>query len=498
MKKVLSVLLTICLFATMVIPAFAYGEPTDVAKVEFDKSEYKLEDIESMDLTELMTAYDAHGNRTNFGEDGDSYLQIEEWYSSYENILTVVGDQVQVNRRDVGTADVRVTLTAKTTTEKKASTTVIVPKEAVANNTDAIGFSTKNATLEVGGEIDKYEGLVEVLKGSNWTAAQAAGFRYAVKIPGTTSWETVPAAVDAGDGMTVAGIKFWTYDDGGLTRLYYQYTGENTDDEIVNKYNLPNKYQNYIMTAGESIRIRVLGTDGFPSTQKDKEFALNLIPVPGATQPSFKLPVSINMNVGEILDLTTLNSTLKDQIANWNVLPYGSYQTNKEAGQIAKMLVTNDDRFELKALAEGVVNLQLNVAGYATTYVKVNVGDGVANTPKMTASATVKVGEQVKLSIKELPAGATVKWAISNDNVNLGQWTGDYTNVYGKKAGTAVVTARIYNAETDGDLLYTLETTVTVEAADASTSTPAPSNPSTTAPTTNPQTGDSIFAGLFC
>ena len=161
MKKVLSVLLTICLFATMVIPAFAYGEPTDVAKVEFDKSEYKLEDIESMDLTELMTAYDAHGNRTNFGEDGDSYLQIEEWYSSYENILTVVGDQVQVNRRDVGTADVRVTLTAKTTTEKKASTTVIVPKEAVANNTDAIGFSTKNATLEVGGEIDKYEGLVK-------------------------------------------------------------------------------------------------------------------------------------------------------------------------------------------------------------------------------------------------------------------------------------------------------------------------------------------------
>lgn len=484
MKKVLSVLLTICLFATLVVSAFAYGVPTDVAKVEFDKAEYKLEDVIGMDLTALMTAYDAYGNRTNFEDWGYTSLQIEEWYSSYENVLSVDGDELVVIRPTAGASDLRVTLTAKTTTEKKATTTIIVPKDAVAapGNPNAYGFSTKNATLATDGAAAAYDGIVPVLKDYPFTAEQAAGFSYAVKVPGTSYWAPVGTEEEP---LVICGISFWAEDVDGFMTLKYAYT-----PAMANTVEIGEKYADPLV-AGESIRVRVLGTAGFASNQKDKEFALTLAnPAGPAAAPVFNVPVSINLNVGEVIDLRTLNSSLKDVNVDWAVLPYGSYQTMKEAGQIAKLLLTNDTCYELKGLAEGVVNVMLTVEGFdMTKMIKVNVGDGVANTPKMTASASVKVGETVALSIKELAAGVTVNWSADNENVTLDATTGASVNVTGAAAGTAVVTAKIYNAEKDGTLLYTLETTVTVAAADPAVD--------ATAPSANPQTGDSLFANLF-
>lgn len=512
-NKVLSAFLAVCMFVGFAIPALAaYGVPTDVAKIEFDKSEYNLEDVTGIDLTSLLTAYDAHGNRTNFDELGNTSVQVEEWYSSYENVLKVIGDTLEVVRTDVGTTDLKVKLTVKTTTEKEASTTIVVPKEAVAGS-PAIGFHTQNATLETTQDTwSKYGKLIPVLKDAAFTSVQKGGFAYAVKLPGTTTWLQVPVgALDeegniVGDGISVNGISFIAVKDAdGMVNLYYAYTQEKADsdakyDELVAEGKLSadgaNKYRG-IITAGESLRVRVLGREGFPSTQKDKEFAVNL--VNPAQETELKLPISVDIKVGEILDLTTLNETLKDTTASWIVKPYGSYQTEKEAGQIAKILVNNKDRHEIKGLAEGVVNVGLTMTGYTSKTIKVNVGDGVANTPKISGANTVKVGDQIKLAAVEVPNGAYVKWSISNDNVQIDKFDGLNTTVYGKKEGSTKVTITVYDAKEGGNVIATADSTITVTAANSNngSSNNGSSNGSTTKPSQNPQTGDSLFANLF-
>lgn len=517
-NKVLSALLAVCLFVGLAVPALAaYGTPADVAKIEFDKEEYDLADVTGIDLTTLLTAYDSHGNRTNFDEKGDTSVQVEEWYSSYENVLKVMGDQLQVVRSDVGTSDLKVKLTVKTTTEKQASTTIVVPKEASAAP-NAIGFHAQNTTLEnTQDSWIQYDKLIPVLKDSAFTATQKANFAYAVKLPGTTSWIQVPTTtlqngVPTGDGASINGISFVAArDDAGMVNLYFAYTGKKVDsdakyDELVASGALTpeaaEKYKNVTLLAGESIRVRVLGRDGFPSTQKDKEFAISI--VNPAKESELKLPISINVNVGQILDLTSLNETLQDVTTSWMVKPYGSYQTDKEAGQIAKILVNNKDRYELKGLAEGVVNVELDVPGYQSKFIKVNVGDGVANTPKISGPSTVAVGSQINLEAIEIPQGAYVKWSVSNNNVQLNAFEGSKTTVYGKKEGTVKVTARVYNAKENGDLLATVDTTITVTAASSGSGNGSTNNGgsgnnggSTTTPSQNPQTGDHFFANLF-
>lgn len=97
-------------------------------------------------------------------------------------------------------------------------------------------------------------------------------------------------------------------------------------------------------------------------------------------------------------------------------------------------------------------------------------------------TATLEVGGTQYITVSNVPENAEVKWAIDNDNATIVTGT-NAVKIFAKKVGTAKVTCTV-NGEEVGSIA------VTVKAA----STTTPSKPGAT---DNPQTGDSIFAGLF-
>ncbi|MEG1027751.1 MAG: hypothetical protein RSE07_03595, partial [Oscillospiraceae bacterium] len=110
------------------------------------------------------------------------------------------------------------------------------------------------------------------------------------------------------------------------------------------------------------------------------------------------------------------------------------------------------------------------------------------NTIKLSSTdRTIKVGEKFTLSVINLPKDVTVKWSYHSVDskgvafVNLDSFDKAVTNVFGKNAGKAVVTATLSNGEV-------LKCNVTVEKA------PLVTDPK---PEEVPQTSDNWFTNLF-
>lgn len=590
-NKVFSALLAVCLFVGAAIPALAYyGTPADVKKVEFDKSSYQLEEVENIDLTTLLTAYDKNGNRTNFYEDGvDSgvtFTEIRDWWTSNQTLLTVVEENgkyyLGVNEDKTIKADQEITLRVSTATGIEASTKIIVPKNAVTSGKTAYGFRLNDvdlnddkvitvsggskAAFETATGVTAQEASAAVAKGT--ITVDGVEFKVTAKDGrddcvvltavknGKTGWEKanltaklvasgvfgadVTAAADSwGDGAddTIATNNAYIYtynsdiipilssssfDDAQKAGWKFSVRTSGTQgwkevgtNAVTTAYgvdfvvtNVGGKMalaigQNSAALSGTKVYVRVRNSE-FANAQQDKEFTINIKGGVDTVKPV--LPVEKTIGVGEVFDLRTLDDTVQGIKKGWVVLNYGSTsQTSKEAGMIAKILTDNKNGFEVKGLAAGVVTIGLfamnedGTRGEVLDTMKLNVGNGTAG-PTLQSKVDVKVGADVAVKINGLNPDVYVKWSLSNDNINLGSWTGESTRVYGKKVGTATLTARVYESDDkDALLLHTLTAEVTVSAASANggNGSNGSGNGSSTEPSKNPQTGDSLFANLW-
>lgn len=449
MKKVLATLLALAMIVALAVPAFAYDPTNDnaIAKVEFDKNSYKWDDIvdlsvedgmTSIELDKLITAYDANGNRVAFDEvSGDSVITNENkvrFAVSNTNLLVVDGKVASIDTGSV-TKGGTVTLQAITAKGKIATTKITLPEVAAA------GSTAKNYRVPVGKEavIDGTTliKMVPLALGSAFTEAQGAGFEYWISTPGNSEW--YPIEDGSVNGFTVTDLE-----DGWIS---IDVDGDVTD-------------------AGDVLKVKV-GNKEFPGATQYKYF--NVTAVGGSDAVAPKLPIEKKVEVGSMTDLKAIFD------GTWSIEAYGQNQADIETMMMGKLLACNDGHQTFKAIAPGVLTLVCTNSADSDT-MKLTIGEGNKADPSIAAKAEVEVGGEVKLVVKNLVVGSEVKWASADETIAT---VADGV-VKGVKEGTVKVTATIDGADE-------LVCEITVKAATA------------TAPgaTTNPATGDSLFANLF-
>lgn len=462
MKKILSIALALSMIIALAVPALAY-DPTDstaIEKVQFDKPSYNWADIDadrdgeglvSISLDKLLTAYDANGNRVAFSvANGESEIDENKvrFAVTNTNLATVSGKFMTLKAGKGAT----ITLQAITSKNKIASTVIKLPGVATVGE-KATFYTVADKTIEIGKE-GKFTPVPTPLN-SEFTAEQIAGFEYWVSTPGSTEWNKVTSAGATLNGFTAS--------------LEQDENGKATGKLIVSADNS--------VVANEVIKVMVRNVN-MPNAQSYKYFNIKATaPAGEAVAPA--LPAEIEVEVGSIIDLSKYEKDSK-----WEVLPYGENQDETITYQMAKILSDNQGRESLFAIAPGVVTVKAT-RGDKSDITKVIIGKGNA-TPSLAESAEIKVGTQVKLEVKNLPQGVTVNWTIDNNNVSIEPYAGSYTIVRGKKVGTTKVTAKLSTGEV-------LTSTITVKDGGSKPVNPGQGGQGTT----NPPTGDSIFANLF-
>lgn len=451
MKKVLATLLAVAMIVALAVPAFAYDPTNDnaIAKIEFDKSSYDWSDIDadgdgealdSIELDKLLTAFDANGNRVAFDETtGDTVITEDNkvrFAVSNTNLMTVDGKIASIGLSQ--TKGGVVTLQAITAKGKVATTKIKLPEVAAAGSTAKSYKVPTGKEVAIGGSADI--SMVALPLNSAFTDAQAAGFEYWISTPGNSEW--LPA-----EGEKINGFTLTDNEDGTITV---------TAEEGVTD-------------AGDILKVKV-GNKDFPGATQYKYFNVKAVGASDAVAPV--LPIEKKIEVGSNLDLKAIFD------GTWEIEAYGENQADIETMMMGKILACNDGKQTFKAIAAGVLTLRCsNAAG--TDTMKVIISGGNQAETSMAAKAEVEVGAEIKLAIKNLDKASKVEWKSADAAIA----TVENGVVKGVKEGTVKVTATIDEADE-------LVCEVTVKAATTAT------NPGNGA-TTNPPTGDSLFANLF-
>ena len=492
MKKVLSVLLAVCLFAAMIVPAFAavveseegladatLNETSAVAKIEFDMAsyDYAVYAAEGVDLNDLMTAYDKDGNRIDVAQADLTFT------SSNEAALTIVGSDITgVNNNTDKAMNIKVTASSSyagvkdvsATFKLAARTTTVVTAPKAATNYSVVS----GKVLDDGNDYTAAE-FKATPAGTYFTNAQLKGFINSYKELTNSNYKDIDADATISEltvNFTLVGVtKTGVEED--ITQADLIAGDKTLSDYVAVRV----KGSATEVRAAKAFKMQVRN-NGFASVnaQQRRNYVINVIPVAAADTTTLNLigPAVINVNKG-VFDAPTIKLTdgtvVPAKDIDWSIETYGS-QTADEGALIAKFVrgIGVDEVIKFKAVAAGVVTLRASYGQYEDLLIKVVVGAGDANdtdniviTP---TSATIAVNGTQWITLKGTD-GAT--WTTSDAKIATVVGGKDGAKVFGKAAGTATITAYI-----NGEAVGTVKVTVTA---------------ASTGATQSPQTGDALL-----
>lgn len=478
-KKILSTLLAVCLFVGVAIPAVfaaersdAAGDAKKVTKITIEKDYYEIKQGESKDFADQIAVYE-----------NDTKLVLDHGHIQY-SLLANTGDSSdfaitgsEVKALKVGAT---ATLTIFDNYSEKARTTVkikaIAPTADITRKIESFTFADSLVTVPVGNGMDEaVEFVVESHpKGTKFTSVTDA----------KKKTDDAVAAAFAKAGLTVAPGELKKDDENKIT---YKIPAIPDFSTILVDTKAAVKNQNYNLEATEK---NYVNAKEFKST-----VAVRYVDAIKAS--GIYIPQNLTVKVGE--KVATPKVTYYPSNANfgkkvtWDVMPYIN---DGNAYQYAVLNADNDKVIGVNSNNPAKARLQAKLANVATTECIVEVKPATwagKVTPFISkTSGEMKVGGVMALEVANLPQDVTVAWSFDSKTagiIDFAPWKGNKTNVYAKKAGTVDVKATLSNGE-----VY--KATITIKEADAVK--PAdPAKPGTSKPSTNPQTGDSLFANLF-
>ena len=477
-KKVLSALLAVALFVGLAVPAFAEfpsssqsGTDDEITALAFAKESYTIENGGTKDLAAELTAY--------VGKDKVVQSPAIEWSIS-DSIAFGIDENGVVSNigEDKGTA----TVTAKSTETGKTVTAKVVAAKSSFKKATGFKFAKTKFTI-VAGQTGQEVVIAPTPSGASFSDEQIKQLNAAMSPSEAASRAAVAPALTIKDskGDAVTDIAFSAPDkvngDGELV-----YTVDATDVTAKKDCSvaLDLDFLKYDSASSD---------DGTYSMNRTTKLA-----IPEGVQATKVIKTgSVTVEVGKTADLMKAigfgpsNSNYNKSVT-WEMALYNDDATTEDYA----VLGTGDDANTIKGIAVGkckaVATLNYEKDGNKTSVAEVTVnvvarGSIAENAPKLSlTTATLEVGGTQYVTVANVPENAEVKWTVDNDNATIVAAT-NAAKIFAKKVGTAKVTCTV-----DGTEVGTIE--VTVKAA----STTTPSKPGAT---DNPQTGDSIFAGLF-
>ena len=469
-KKVLSALLAVALFVGLAVPAFASSSSAqeatsdEVTALATKKSEYTIRQNEEKALAGEVIAY-AGTKKICMSPD----LTFELASDTADFALTDDGKVTALSKS--GSAVVII----------KANEDKIVTKVTVKATTpyvEATGFKFASSTVTVpaGGKTAnpatvEFQ-IAPVPSNGRFTASQIDEIHAILQDVEVKDNATVPNAY-----ITAAELDLKDYKSGECAK-----DGENLVAELDTTTakdlaaGLLNKSMKVVLTADATNTFTV----GVTAKKLTASSTFKFVPVVSATKVA--APGTITLEVGQTYDLA---AKLAYGPSNANVNKSVSYWEESINDGESDYAIVDDGT--IKAIAVGSNKIATQLAGQNTTYTTVKVvAKGALTKEEVSLSsttATMAVGGTSYITLKGAADEAKVEWKVDNDNATIVPAT-NAVKIFGKKAGTATVTCTVDGTEVG-------KIAVTVKAADTTT------EPTKPGATTNPQTGDSIFAGLF-
>lgn len=463
-KKVLSALLSVCLFVGIAVPAFAFvgdayntssvgGSDEEITELVFDKESLTIPNSKSEDLKKLLTAY--------VGKDKIVQNPQLEW-SITDSLAFGIDDNGVVT--NIGEDKGEATVTVKAN-EKSASIKVVASAKAATPNATGFKFSETKYTTTDGATVVDLE-IVPTPSGANFTADQKAdieanfGGKLTVsKADGTSAITGAPTFV-AADDKAVASVTLSSND-------VADYKVALTDAQLLRDKDNSKYYSKVTRVSKISVvegkaAAKVIRT-GTAKVEVGDTLDLN-------DYIAFTTGANYNKEVTWSLELYDDNALTED---------YAVQNTSDDnmilgvaVGKLKAVATMIDDANACKNDSDAVATVIVEVVSRGA----IPSIDNASITP---TTGAIKVGETLAIEAKNV-GDAEVSWSVNNGKLATVTMKGTKTTFKALAAGTVTVTAKV------GDTVIGTAT-VTISAADSS-------KPDGTG---NPQTGDSLFSNLF-
>lgn len=483
-KKVLSALLSVCLFVGLAVPAFAAfptssvsGTDEEITDLVFAKESYTIPNGDPKDLKAELTAF---AGKTKLVQE-----PTLEW-SITDSLAFGIDDNGVVS--NIGEDKGEATVTVKSTNGKTASVKVVAAKKSVTKATGYKFGATKYTLVNTTAEAQKIV-ISPTPAGSEFSAGQKDAISKAM------ASKTITADAKA-DGTVVATFGAYSATD----PLNYAMDGKNMVftlgvTGVTEKYNslaieirLP-KYDaiasdvngNFTYSAEHAATLEGAAKNAY----NNKFYASSK----RATSVGIVAPVeankvirtgSIKIEVGQTADLSKYvafgpTSSNIGKTLYWDLIPYD------DTAEVVDNAVL--DGSKVLGVAVGKTKATATL-GESTVVVPIEVVErgaipSVDNAEITPTTGAIKVGEVLTIEAKNV-GDSEVSWSVNNGKLATVTMKGAKTTLKALAAGTVTVTAKV------GDKVIGTAT-VTISAADASK--PGASG--------NPQTGDSLFSNLF-
>ena len=483
-KKVLSALLAVALFVGLAVPAFAsdtstqQGDPSKVTAMSFAESTYELNQDSSKDFDGELRVFETNKKLVL------DHNQIVWELKDPNGYFSLNGSTVTaVDTKGSATLVARDGETGKVT----AKTTLKIVKSSVRGYASSYKFAAANYKLPIAqpasadGKVAAVNSEDVVLKIVPVPAGTIITKENAEKI--NTALE---AAFAASTNIAKERITFLDPDD----------LKQDWDDNgsVVIKIDGANALGNLTFADDAaydkniSFTVKSTFTDKNDKNPKTVTAKTNLIPVKARNYSTIGVASSKTIEVGETFKL---GDTLKWGATNANVGKDDTIEWYErgltDTSEVEDYAIVSD-----KGVVTGVAVGKNKIVAYSdeldkeavciVTVVARGTKTDDGSTTLSSDTATIEVGGDAYITIKNADADAEYTWKANNDNVTIVAGN-NAVKIFGKKVGTATVTCY-------ADGIEIASVAVTVKAA----TTTEPTKPGAT---TNPQTGDSIFAGLF-
>lgn len=493
-KKVLSTLLAVCLFVGMAVPAvFAAplsalsGNSDEVTAIKFAKDSYSIAKDDSKDFADQVTAFATNKKLVQEpnltweldSQDGKFSISNSTVYaleSGATATLTAVSEDGKVK------AKIKLTSTAAVPAKKDATGFKFVDR-TITLRTPVMIASTGLPLGDAGSTAIEFK-IAPNSASTAFTPAQINAIGTAVKAELVALLNAAGATSVSDSATYFAPVK--TNDDGHIV-VTLLVNSLNADLDNATKVN------SFIDALKTTNNLDVTADIGTVAVPRDANAKTTVKATKGVVAGNIGGPSNISIQVGETFELGKKVNVAPSNANVVNTKQYSlDYYGNNSEYEYA--VVDNDGKVTGVAVGKTIVVTELTLLDKTVKTVKTVVdvvpAKSTTTTPEVgpakisATTASIKVGTQVTLSVKDAAKDAKITWKVDNKNVSIDPYTGSATVVRGKVAGTSKVTALV-----DGVEVGTC--TITVAAADTTVT------PPTTTPTPNPSTGDSLFANLF-
>lgn len=471
-KKILATLLAVCLFVGVAVPAVMAanagdastqgGTSDEITSLKAAKAAYTIEKGSDINLKDEVLAF-CGTKKLCEAENVDFEFEMVDpdlAFSLDTDTGVVVADE------EKGTATVVIKAN-----EGKIKTTVKLTAAKAAKDVKATGFifAESTYTLPVNGTQDASQATIKIIatpKGASFTDAQKAALEAGLYNIG-----------DQNTGLDQVG---YAWNDDGEFEIYL-------GDAMSAVADQKDTFEFAVDFPRNTVDASVLpGDEDYKSTNIVKKTTVKTVEAKDADRVGNSGTV-VTIEVGQTKDVSGMFKVGPSDANVHKDVTYSTDYINDEAEYDDFAKVDEDGVITGVAVGENKIVATLDANTDKTSFIKVKVvaAGSIETTPAGKVEAAAKelaIGGTTTVKVTDAEEGAKITWKVSDSKIaQIAPFEGAETKVYAKSAGTVKVTAMV-----DGVEIGSVE--IVVKAATAN------NNGGTTS---NPQTGDSLFANLF-